>query len=202
MNKPVLSEDEKILLKLLLSTTEYKYIVRNKFDDLQIFTCMPYKSNSFGIWEIDKKNVDRLDFLPLFNHLFQFIKWEDKQPYSIEKLLEMNNEGMVLSKEFMMEYGDNNTLLLRILETMYAEMCVRLDEEIKEDEKDVKSGKSYSSYSRAKREGRVQAWRDLLDYFDADYLEKNLTDLFLYYQKKLEELRKKQYEEIRRTNED
>lgn len=109
---------------------------------------------------------------------------------------------MILSKKFVENYGGNNTLLLRILETMCAEMCVRLEEETKDDEIDAKNGDSSISYHRAKRAGRMQAWRDLLDYFDADFLENNLVELHCFYKKQVEELRKKTYEEIRRTNED
>lgn len=78
-----LTEDEKTILKNI--DKDYKWIVRDA-KDLKVFIDKPYKD---GVkWEDDYttwyKNLHH------FNHLFQFIKWEDEEPYNIDELLKMN----------------------------------------------------------------------------------------------------------------
>ena len=77
--KPKLTEDEKAILKVLLKE-KYKWIARDKNGCLYVYASKPEKV--ITIWE-----GSGLPMMP-FNHLFQFIKWEDEEPYSIEELLE------------------------------------------------------------------------------------------------------------------
>ena len=72
-----LTEDEKVILINL--PKEYKWIVRDHIGSLWIFENKP-NSNIFG-WFYSTAST-----LP-FPNLFRFIKYEDKEPYSIEKLL-------------------------------------------------------------------------------------------------------------------
>lgn len=58
----------------------FKYITKSTLGTVLIHTVEPYKDGS--MWD----NPDELWGLP-YNHLFKFIKWEDKEPYSIEELL-------------------------------------------------------------------------------------------------------------------
>ena len=76
--KPKLTEDEKAILRNL--PKEYKWIVRDHIGSLWIFENKP-NNNIFG-WFYSTAST-----LP-FPNLFKFIKYEDKEPYSIEKLLE------------------------------------------------------------------------------------------------------------------
>ena len=76
---PKLTEDEKAILKVLLKE-KYKWIARDKNGCLYVYASKPEKV--ITIWE-----GSGLPMMP-FNHLFQFIKWEDDEPYSIEELLE------------------------------------------------------------------------------------------------------------------
>lgn len=76
--KPKLTEDEKAVLKALLKE-KYKWIARDKNGCLYVYASKPEKV--ITIWE-----GSGLPMMP-FNHLFQFIKWEDEEPYSIEELL-------------------------------------------------------------------------------------------------------------------
>ena len=76
--KPKLTEDEKAILKVLLKE-KYKWIARDKNGCLYVYASKPEKV--ITIWE-----GSGLPMMP-FNHLFQFIKWEDEEPYSIEDLL-------------------------------------------------------------------------------------------------------------------
>ena len=74
---PKLTEDEKVILRNL--PKEYKWIVRDHVGSLWIFENKP-NNNIFG-WFYSTAST-----LP-FPNLFKFIKYEDKEPYSIEKLL-------------------------------------------------------------------------------------------------------------------
>ena len=75
--KPILTEDEKVILKNL--PKEYKWIARDIDGCLYVYASKPKKG--ITMWE-----SDGLPMIP-FVHLFQFIKWEDEEPYSIEELL-------------------------------------------------------------------------------------------------------------------
>lgn len=67
-----LTEIEKIILA---NTDEkYKYIARDKDGDLMLYQSKPDKR--FDDWFCcDWERIE------IFNHLFQDIKWEDKEPY-------------------------------------------------------------------------------------------------------------------------
>ena len=91
--KPILTEDEKVILRNL--DKKWKWIARNEWEDtLVLFTDkpirrMPYRTSQEevdgdGEW-VALKGVEYIE-LRQFNHLFQFIKWED-EPYSIKELL-------------------------------------------------------------------------------------------------------------------
>ena len=83
--KPKLTEDEKAILRNL--PKKWKYIVRDEDSCLWIFNdYKPHKGNTTPEWlgSIGKSFI-------LFQHLFQFIKWEDEEPYLISDLLEEEN---------------------------------------------------------------------------------------------------------------
>ena len=81
--KPQLNEDEKAILKVLLNE-KYKWIARDKNYWLYVYASKPEKG--ITIWENTGSPM-----MP-FVHLFNFIKWEDEEPYSIEELLEGEND--------------------------------------------------------------------------------------------------------------
>ena len=79
--KPTLSEAERVILENI--DKDYKWIARDKFEDaLFLYEDKPNK-NENNNWVNDEKN----EGLNLFNHLFQFITWQDDEPYNIEELL-------------------------------------------------------------------------------------------------------------------
>lgn len=78
--KPVLTEDEKVILRNV--PKDYKWIARDKDDDLCIYIEKPEKDNV--VWS----NEDDYESFYLFEHLFQSIKWEDTEPYLISELIE------------------------------------------------------------------------------------------------------------------
>lgn len=79
--KPKLSDAERVILENI--PKDYKWIVRDKNNGLKIFILKPEKE---CVTWIGKNN--KFHFMDLYNHLFQFIKWEDTNPYNIEELLE------------------------------------------------------------------------------------------------------------------
>ena len=74
--KPQLTEDEKAILRNV--PQYYKWIARDGNGVVCLYPDKPHKSKT--IW-------DSYGALFPFHHLFQFIKWEDEEPYSIKELL-------------------------------------------------------------------------------------------------------------------
>lgn len=76
-----LSEREIEILKAL-KVLEFKYIARDSYKD----SLFAYKTNpekSFSSWLGNDSNICRVK-----KDLFDFVKWEDEKPYSIEELLD------------------------------------------------------------------------------------------------------------------
>ena len=76
-----LSDVERVILENM--DGNYQYICRDKNGQLMVYLKKPRKDNT--IWN-DELGYD-YKRLTLFEHLFQFIKWEDTEPYNIEELL-------------------------------------------------------------------------------------------------------------------
>ena len=76
--KITLSEAERIILENI--DKEYKWIARDKDGTIYICKEKPFKDED--IWQNGDGNITEC-----FNHLFQFITWEDKQAYNIAELL-------------------------------------------------------------------------------------------------------------------
>ena len=88
--KPTLIEDEKAILRNL--PKEYKYVARDSYGKGgNLVLCKEFPERNWvliggdGYW-LENRNQFPCSTLGIFNHLFQFIKWEDG-PYSIEELL-------------------------------------------------------------------------------------------------------------------
>lgn len=75
-----LTEDEKAILRNM--DGDFEYIARDENGELWVYGVKPEKREREGEWW-DPDN----GLLP-FSGLFQFIKWEDEEPYLIEDLLE------------------------------------------------------------------------------------------------------------------
>ena len=74
-----LLEAERVILENI--DKEYKWIARDYEGELYIYNAKPTKAN----WDwVTTKSIN--EFI-CFNHLFQFITWNDEQPYNIEELL-------------------------------------------------------------------------------------------------------------------
>ena len=70
------------ILKYLADNTKHMYITRNKNGNLYIFDIEPRKSKADDLW-----TGRGTSWLGVFNNLFQFVKWEDSTPTSIEDVL-------------------------------------------------------------------------------------------------------------------
>ena len=79
--KPKLTDDEKAILRNI--NENYVWIARDNDGMLFVFTVKPFKMDYY--WKCEYE-VDEC-CVYLFDHLFQFIKWEDEEPYFIEDLL-------------------------------------------------------------------------------------------------------------------
>ena len=79
---PKLNEDEKAILRNL--PKQYEWIARDKNGSIYLYINKPVK-RFFGF---DAFGTIKLPF----DQLFQFIQWEDEEPYSIEDLLEEEND--------------------------------------------------------------------------------------------------------------
>ena len=76
--EPKLTEDEKAILRNV--PKDYKWIARDENGSIYLYKRKPNKgSYSWGMWS-------EISLFP-FDHIFQFIKWEDEEPYLIEELL-------------------------------------------------------------------------------------------------------------------
>lgn len=79
--KPItISTDEKTILRNLQD--DFKWIARDSSNRLYIYKEKPIKRES--AW-YDETNMSYS--FNLYAHLFQFVQWEDDEPYSIEELL-------------------------------------------------------------------------------------------------------------------
>ena len=81
-----LTEDEKAILRSI--DKKYKWIVRDSREELHIFTHKPKMVYTEWVRGVSEGEIvgDYINF-SMYKHLFQFIKWEDKEPTLIEDLL-------------------------------------------------------------------------------------------------------------------
>lgn len=86
--KPTLTPKEKKLLNILLPGC--KYIVRDENNRLYVYYQKPVRKNELWTSNDDYYYIS----ISLFGNMFDFIKWEDEEPWSIEDLkkLEVKDE--------------------------------------------------------------------------------------------------------------
>ena len=90
VEKPTITSKEKNLLDAILSNC--KYIARDSNDALYIYYNKP-KRNSMDNWIVDDNNYYYVS-RDVYGNMFNFIKCEDEEPWSIEDLkkLEVRDE--------------------------------------------------------------------------------------------------------------
>lgn len=69
------------ILEYLLERRQYRFVVRERNGIIYVYKSKPKKeADSWGSLSLNNE-------LGLFNNLFQFVKWEDSEPTSIEDVL-------------------------------------------------------------------------------------------------------------------
>ena len=92
VEKPTITSREKKFLDLLL--TKWKYIARDENKNLYVFDSLPI--TGYDCWCIE--NISMCEYYYIskktFGDMFDFIKWENEKPWSIEDLkkLEVKDE--------------------------------------------------------------------------------------------------------------
>lgn len=90
VEKPTITSRERNFLDLILA--KWKYIARDKdYNRLSLYQDKP--SKKFTYWSSETKDENRIRY-DVFNVKFDFVKWEDEEPWSIEDLkkLEVRDE--------------------------------------------------------------------------------------------------------------
>jgi hypothetical protein len=81
LSRYTLTEDEKAIVRNI--PQHYKWIVRNgKCNSLVLFVEEPQKSISVDVWISDLFDYK----FGIFSKMFEFIKWTDNEPVSIDEL--------------------------------------------------------------------------------------------------------------------
>lgn len=79
-----LNKWEHLIFKYIIENTEYRYIARDRNNDLYIYENLPTKLDNS--WSVCSSGGD-VKILDCFNDLFLFVRWEDSEPTSIEDVL-------------------------------------------------------------------------------------------------------------------
>ena len=85
VEKPTITSKEKAFLGLILSNL--KYIARDFNNDLYIYCNKPKRN--FESWKADDSNYYYVS-RDMYGNMFNFIKWEDEKPWSIEDLKKLD----------------------------------------------------------------------------------------------------------------
>lgn len=89
--KPTITSREKLFLDLIRE--EYTYMARDKDSQLCVYPRKPEKKSTYWLLPDNPNNARDLYIIAL-NVSFDFIKWEDEEPWSIDDLkkLEVKDE--------------------------------------------------------------------------------------------------------------
>ena len=85
-----ITEDEKAILRNL--PEKFKWIARDENGKLCIYRNKPGRLQR--VWSGEEDGEDDFEYLNLFNHLFQMIRWEDDEPWKIEDLLRLDVKNL------------------------------------------------------------------------------------------------------------
>ena len=87
MKNIVFCKDElvNLICKYIIENTEYRYIVRDKNNDVYIYKNKPRKLAN--CWSVYSANEEYEKFYCL-NDLFSFVRWKDNEPTPIQYILD------------------------------------------------------------------------------------------------------------------
>ena len=88
VEKPTITSREKNFLDALLPSR--KYIARDEDNSLYVYYDKPIRGNTLWISDYACHDIPK----DMYGSMFEFIKWEDEEPWSIEDLkkLEVKDE--------------------------------------------------------------------------------------------------------------
>lgn len=92
IEKPTITSREKNFLDAILPN--FKYIARDFNDNLCIYYNKPKRNSMDNYWIPDDEDNDRYYYVSsnMYGNMFDFIKWEDEEPWLIEDLKKLECE--------------------------------------------------------------------------------------------------------------
>lgn len=78
-----LNKWEHLIFKYIIENTKYRYIARDRNNDIYIYENAPEKRNT--MWNCRQED-GKCELLHCFKDLFIFVRWEDEGPRSIEEI--------------------------------------------------------------------------------------------------------------------
>ena len=85
LEKVLVSRGERIVLQML--DKKYKWITRCGLGDLCVYEEKPEKRRVMGICDYFTDGDYAYACLEVFNHHFQFIQWDDEEPWLITDII-------------------------------------------------------------------------------------------------------------------
>ena len=139
---PKINQEEYEVLKAL--DDKWKYLARNNMygAKLEVHTSRPYKMTD-SHWSNGDMTLELLGG----EHLFQFIQWEDEEPYNISELIEeylydnrpkLFIDGQEQSFEFIEESEETEVKTLESIREEIWEEMLRLEDKRKDQWADIK----------------------------------------------------------------
>lgn len=89
VEKPILTTKEKLFLDLIRE--EYTYMARDEDNQLSVYHRKPEKKSTYWLLP-DNPNNARILYIRALNVSFDFIKWEDEEPWLIDDLKKLEVE--------------------------------------------------------------------------------------------------------------
>lgn len=91
VEEPTITSKEKTFLDLIVA--KWKYLVRDEDKNLYVFDSLPIKE--WDGWCVENMSMCSYYYISknLFGDMFDFIKWEDEEPWSIEDLKKLEVKG-------------------------------------------------------------------------------------------------------------
>jgi hypothetical protein len=94
---PKINREEYEVLKEL--DDKWKWIARDLEGEMYTFVIKPYKNDRFNQWR-----NHTCDWVRFKSSLFQFIQWEDEDPYNIAELIEEYEDSKEYKDSLVIEY--------------------------------------------------------------------------------------------------
>ena len=177
---PKINREEYEILKEL--DDKWKWIARDRDRLLFVFNTKPRKGINYDVWDILGWDEDDYEEVK-DNTLFQFIQWEDENPYNIAELIE-EYEADESHKKTM---ADNLRPYLPNLFKESEETEVNFKENLKQEVEKIMTVTEYDGGWTVKKSVDVDKLFDLIDQLDEletlslDWIDDNKKDSGVHY---------------------